>query len=103
MEFIKENISWIAPVGGWVLAILAFVITPVRDWIVGKVKRSLDKAKENNKALNDKKLYVSKARFDKEFEIHQNIIKSATFAYRKFRCFDFKRLSFYNSRNIRKI
>lgn len=60
-EFIEKNSVWIIPMG-------AFFVTPIRDCIVKKVQLSIDKTKEETKSINDGKLYVTKVRFDKEFD-----------------------------------
>lgn len=58
---------------GTLLAISPMLIPEVRDFVVKKIQLSFDKALEDKKSLNERKNYVSKVRFDKEFELYQNI------------------------------
>lgn len=64
IDFIIANI-------GWIMAVIAFCVPPIRDFVIKKFQLSLDKALEDKKSLNDRKNYISKARFDKEFELYQ--------------------------------
>lgn len=56
---------------GWIIAVIAFFVPPIREFVIKKFQLSLDKALEDKKSLNDRKNYISKARFDKEFELYQ--------------------------------
>lgn len=58
---------------GWIITVIAFFIPPVRDFIIKKFQLSLDKALEDKKSLNDRKNYISKTRFDAEFEIYRSL------------------------------
>lgn len=60
---------------GWILALIAFCIPPIRDFIIKKFQSSLDKALEDKKSINDRKNYISKARFDAEFQIYRELSK----------------------------
>ena len=64
LDFITNN-------AGWIMAVIAFCIPPVREFVIKKFQLSLDKSLEDKKSLNDRKNYISKARFDKEFELYQ--------------------------------
>lgn len=67
--------EWIADIlkqaAGVLLAISPLLNSGIRDLVVKKFQLSFDKALENRKAMNDRKNYISKTRFDKEFEIYQ--------------------------------
>lgn len=79
MDFIFEVFSGFLSI---LLTLLSFAIPQVRDFFVKKFQHSLDKALENQKALNDRKNYISKVRFDKEFEIYQELSeKNLTMVY----------------------
>ena len=67
----SEFLDFIIANAGWITAIIVFCIPPLRDFIIKKFQSSLDKALEDKKSLNDRKNYISKARFDKEFELYQ--------------------------------
>lgn len=57
-----------------ILAGLSVLLIPkVRDFLVNRYQNSLDKALEDRKASNERKNYVSKVRFDKEFEIYEEL------------------------------
>lgn len=56
---------------GWIIAVIAYFVPPIRELVIKKFQSSLDKALEDRKSLNDRKNYISKARFDKEFELYQ--------------------------------
>lgn len=56
---------------GVLLAVSPLLNSSIRDFVAKKIQLSFDKALENNKALNERKNYISKAKFDKEFEIYQ--------------------------------
>ena len=64
--------EWIADIlkqaAGVLLAISPLLNSGIRDLVVKKFQLSFDKAPENRKAINDRKNYTSKTRFDKEFE-----------------------------------
>ncbi len=61
---------------GWIIAIIGFCIPPVREFFIKKFQSSLDKALEDRKSLNDRKNYISKTRFDTEFQIYRELSKS---------------------------
>lgn len=75
MDFIKNVLE--VTLGIVIVVILPMVIPPLREMVVGKYKSSLDKILEKEKANNDRKNYVSKVRFDKEFEIYQEMSDKA--------------------------
>lgn len=52
---------------GVLLAVSPLLNSSIRDFVAKKIQLSFDKALENNKALNERKNYISKAKFDKEF------------------------------------
>ena len=57
-----------------VLLSVGFLFLPgIRDFIVKKVQLSFDKALEDRKSLNEQKTYISKVRFDKEFQIYTEL------------------------------
>ena len=56
--------------------IIVSVVPVLRDFLVSKFKLSLDKQLEKSKAANERKNYVSKVRFDAEFEIYRSLSKS---------------------------
>lgn len=56
---------------GWIITITGFFIPPMRDFVIKQFQLSLDKALEDKKSVNERKNYISKIRFDKEFEIYQ--------------------------------
>lgn len=67
---------------GWIIAAMGFLFPPVRDFVIKTFQASLDKARDNNTAINERKNYVSKVRFDKEFEIYQELAeKNNTMVY----------------------
>lgn len=61
---------------GWIIALITFFIPPIRDFVIKKFQSSLDKALEDKKSQNDRKNYISKTRFDAEFEIYRNLSKA---------------------------
>lgn len=67
--------EWIADILKQMAAILlagATLLIPwVRDFVAKKIQFSFDKAIEDRKAVNDRRNYISKTRFEKEFEIYQ--------------------------------
>lgn len=67
--------EWIADIlkqaAGVLLAISPLLNSGIRDLVVKQFQLSFDKALENRKAINDRKNYISKTRFDKEFETYQ--------------------------------
>lgn len=67
--------EWIVDIlkqaAGMLLAASPLLNSSIRDLVAKKIQLSFDKALENNKAVNDRKNYISKTRFDKEFEIYQ--------------------------------
>ena len=67
--------EWIADIlkqaAGVLLAISPLLNSGIRNLVVKKFQLSFDKALENRKAINDRKNYISRTRFDKEFETYQ--------------------------------
>lgn len=43
---------------GWITAIIAFSIPPVRDFVIKKFQLSIDKVLEDKKSLNERKNYI---------------------------------------------
>ena len=68
LDFITMNL-------GWIITITGFFITPVRDFVIKQLQLSLDKALEDKKSVNERKNYISKTRFDTEFEIYRQLSK----------------------------
>ena len=68
LDFITMNL-------GWIITITGFFITPVRDFVIKQLQLSLDKALEDRKSVNERKNYISKTRFDTEFEIYRQLSK----------------------------
>lgn len=58
---------------GLLITIGAFCIPPVRDFIIKKFQLSIDKALEDKKTLNERKNYISKVKFDAEFQIYREL------------------------------
>lgn len=69
----SEIIDFIIVNAGWIIAVIAFCVPPIRDFVIRKFQLSLDKALENKKSLNDRKNYISKIRFDTEFQIYKEL------------------------------
>lgn len=63
-------------VTGTLLAISPMIIPEVRDFVVKKIQLSFDKALEDKKSLNERKNYISKVKFDREFELYQTISRN---------------------------
>ena len=61
---------------GWITAIIAFSIPPVRDFVMKKFQLSIDKVLEDKKSLNERKNYISKVKFDTEFNIYREMSKN---------------------------
>ncbi len=59
--------------GSIILALTPLLIPQVREFIIIKYQHSLDKNLEDKKARNERKNYISKVRFDKEFEIYAEL------------------------------
>lgn len=55
------------------LVVLPLLISQVREFWIKRYQSSLDKALEDRKSKNERKNYVSKVRFDKEFEIYSEL------------------------------
>lgn len=70
IDFIKMNL-------GWIITIAGFFIPPVRDFVIKQFQSSLDKALEDKKSVNERKNYISKTRFDTEFEIYRQLSKDS--------------------------
>lgn len=70
IDFIKMNL-------GWIITIAGFFIPPVRDFVIKQFQLSLDKALEDKKSVNERKNYISKTRFDTEFEIYRQLSKDS--------------------------
>lgn len=68
LDFITMNL-------GWIIIITGFFIPPVRDFVIKQFQLSLDKALEDKKSVNERKNYISKTRFDTEFEIYRQLSK----------------------------
>ena len=70
--------------------VVTFVITllseTVRTKIFNILSLSLEKAKNKNRALTEKKVYVSKVRFDKEFILYQDLTEAAWTAMNQLTC-----------------
>lgn len=58
---------------GILLAVSPLLIPQVRDFVAKSVQLSFDKALENKKTLNERKNYISKVKFDKEFQIYTQL------------------------------
>lgn len=56
-----------------ILAVSPLLIPQIRDFVAKCIQLSFDKALEDKKAMNERGTYVSKVKFDKEFELYQNI------------------------------
>lgn len=69
--------EWIADIlkqaAAIILAVSPMLIPQVRDFVAKRIQLSFDKALEDKKAMNERGTYVSKVKFDKEFELYQNI------------------------------
>ncbi len=63
--------------GSIILAMTPLLIPQVREFIIKKYQHSLDKSLEDRKANNERKNYVSKVKFDKEFEIFQELAEAS--------------------------
>ena len=55
--------------GGILLALSPLLSSHVRDFVAKKIQLSFDKALEDKKSINERKNYISKVRFDREFEL----------------------------------
>ena len=72
----KYAFEFIVQAGGVVTAVLAlakFFGTHIMESLLLKKKQLLEKDTERYKTELDKKVYVSKVKFDKEFEIYQEL------------------------------
>lgn len=61
---------------GILLVLCPLLSQNVRDFVAKKIQLSFDKALEDKKSVNERKTYISKAKFDKEFSLYQNISKN---------------------------
>ena len=59
--------------GGILLALSPLLSSHVRYFVAKKIQLSFDKALEDKKSINERKNYISKVRFDREFELYQKI------------------------------
>ncbi len=66
LKAVYDNLTWIVPC-------VLFCVPPIRDFIIKRFQLSLDKARDNNVAVNERKTYISKVRFDKEFGIYEEL------------------------------
>lgn len=64
-------IDIIKQAAGVLLAVSPLLNSSIRDFVAKKIQLSFEKALEKSKAVNERKNYISKTRFDKEFEIYQ--------------------------------
>lgn len=55
------------------LVIVLLLRTQIIDAIIKRIQLSFDKALENKKTLNERKNYISKHRFDVEFQIYREL------------------------------
>lgn len=55
------------------LVIVLLLRTQIIDAIIKRIQLSFDKALENKKTLNERKNYISKVKFDKEFQIYTQL------------------------------
>lgn len=69
-DIVKQAIGMAA---GILLAGAPLLLPCVRDFVMKKIQLSFDKVLEDKKSINERKNYVSKVKFDKEFELYQNI------------------------------
>lgn len=79
MEFVVDVLK-----GGLsiIIALSPFLIPQIREFAIKRYQHSLDKILEDRKAQNDRKNYISKVRFDKEFEMYQELSeKNLTMVY----------------------
>lgn len=58
---------------GILLAVSPLLVPQVRDFVAKSVQLSFDKALEDKKTLNERKNYISKHRFDVEFQIYREL------------------------------
>ena len=57
----------------FIISIVLFCLPFTREWIIKKIQLSFDKALEDKKAINERKNYINKVKFEKEFELYQSI------------------------------
>lgn len=72
IEFITDIIKQTA---GILLALSPLLIPHIRDIVAKKIQLSFDKALEDKKSSNERKNYISQARFDVEFETYRQLSK----------------------------
>lgn len=69
--------SWLIDIlkqaAGILLAGSPLLVPQVRDFVAKRVQLSFDKALEDKKTLNERKNYISKVKFDKEFQIYTQL------------------------------
>lgn len=69
--------SWLIDIlkqaAGILLAGSPLLVPQVRDFVAKRVQLSFDKALEDKKTLNERKNYISKHRFDMEFQIYREL------------------------------
>lgn len=70
MEIIIDILKGTASI---VIVLIPLLIPQVREFVIKKYQNSLDKALEDRKAGNERRNYVSKVRFDKEFKIYATL------------------------------
>lgn len=75
--------------GSIILAMTTLLIPKVREFIIKRYQHSLDKSLEDKKADNERKNYVSKVRFDKEFEIYQELSQKTLKFYFDIVCLEY--------------
>lgn len=66
IDIVKQTVSIL-------LAVSPLLVPQVRDFVAKSVQLSFDKALENKKTLNERKNYISKHRFDVEFQIYREL------------------------------
>lgn len=66
IDIVKQTVSIL-------LAVSPLLVPQVRDFVAKSVQLSFDKALENKKTLNERKNYISKVKFDKEFQIYTQL------------------------------
>lgn len=66
IDIVKQTVSIL-------LAVSPLLVPQVRDFVAKSVQLSFDKALEDKKTLNERKNYISKHRFDVEFQIYREL------------------------------
>lgn len=74
-------------ISGIILAVIKFSSNIIADKLSKKYELKLNKELEKYKTHLDSKIYITKAKFDKEFELYQQLSRNFFLYDRKNSCF----------------